>query len=320
MANTTTSEVTQAVNVFYDRALLRKAIPLFVHLNWAQIRDIPRNNGTTIKFRKYTLLTPATTALSEGVTPTGSQLSITDITATIAQYGDYVTLTDKLVFTTLDPVLTETAELLGIQYQQTIERICRDVMVAGTTIQYASTAVSRVTVTSAMKITKAEVQEAVRTLKTNITRKITSMVDFSTGFNSSPINTCYIGICSPSTTYDLKNIPGFIRIEEYGQKKAMEGEVGALDEVRFVETTEAKVFSSAGAGNIDVHATLILGSDAYGITRISGEAIKNIIKPLGSAGSADPLDQRQTSGWKATFVAKILNESWMLRLEHAVTS
>jgi len=236
---------------------------------------------------------------------------------------DYVTLTDLLVFTTLDPILTETAEVLGIQYQQTIERICRDTLIATTTKQYASTAVSTITVTAAMKITKAEVQEAVRTLKLQIARKITSQIDFSTGFNTSPIATCYIGICSPNTTYDLKNIPGFVRVEEYGQKKAMEGEVGALDEVRFVETTEAYVSTLAagggGAGGIDVHNTLILGADAYGITRISGEAVKNIIKPLGSAGAADPLNQRQTSGWKATFVAKILNSQWILAIEHAVS-
>lgn len=319
MGNTTTVEVPQAINYFYDRALLRKAVPLFVHLKWAQVRDIPKNAGDSIKFRRYSLLTPATTPLTEGVTPVGSQLSITDVLATVEQYGDYVTLTDKLVFTTLDPVLTETAEVLGIQYQQTIERVCRDIMAAGTTIQYASTAGSRITITAAMKITKAEIQEAVRTLKTGLARKITSQIDFSTGFNSSPIATCYIGICSPSTTYDLKNIPGFVRVEEYGQKKAIEGEVGALDEVRFVETTEAKVFTGLGAGGIDVHGTLILGADAYGITRISGEAVRNIIKPLGSAGAADPLNQRQTSGWKATFVAKILNEAWMLRLEHAVS-
>lgn len=232
---------------------------------------------------------------------------------------DYVTLTDKLVFTTLDPVLAETAELLGTQYADTIDQLTRNILAAGTTIQYASTATARNEVSSAMKITKAEVQEAVRTLKENIARKITSQVNPSTGFNTSPLPPCFIGIVHPRTTYDLKNIAGFVRVEEYGQKAAMEGEVGTLDEVRFIETTNAKKFASAGAGSIDVYGTLIIGADAYGITRISGEAIKNIIKPLGSAGSADPLNQRQTSGWKATFVAKILNQAWLLRLEHAVT-
>jgi len=85
-------------------------------------------------------------------------------------------------------------------------------------------------------------------------------------------------------------------------------------------TTNGKILSGEGAGSIDVHATMILAADFYGITRISGEAMKNIIKPLGSAGTADPLDQRSTSGWKATFVAKILNENFAVRIEHAVSS
>ena len=319
MADTTTTQVTAAVNNFYDRLLLRKAVPLFLHVNWAQVRDLPRNNSLVIKFRRYTLLSAATTALTEGVTPSGSQLAITDVIATVAQYGDYVTLIDKLVFSTLDPVLTETAELLGIQAGDTLDQLTRDVIVAGTTIQYASTATTRGTVTSSMKITKAEILEAVRTLKVNNARKITSMIDHSSGFNSAPVDAAFIGIVHPRTTFDLKQITGFIRVEEYGQKKAMPGEVGALDEVRFIETTNAKVFTAGGAGSIDVYGTMILATDGYAISRISGEAMKNIIKPLGSAGSADPLDQRQTSGWKATFVAVILNENFLLRLEHAVS-
>lgn len=317
---TTTSEVTHAVNYYYDKVLLEKAVPLFVHTKWAQVRDIPKNNTELIRFRRYTLLTAATTALSEGVTPTGSQLAITNVPATVAQYGDYVTLTDKLLFTTLDPVLTETAELLGIQYADTIDQLTRNVLAAGTTEQFAGSATDTDEVAAGMKITKAEVQEAVRTLKGNNAKKITSQIDHSTGFNSSPVPACFIGIVHPNTTYDLKNIPGFIRVEEYGQKKAMEGEVGSLDEVRFIESTNAKVLTESGAGSIDVYRTIILAANAYGISRISGEAVKNIIKPLGSAGSADPLDQRQTSGWKATFVAVILNQNFMLGLEHAVSA
>ena len=106
MLNTAT-QVPHGINNFYNKALLRKAIPLFVYTKWAQVKDIPRGNTDVIKFRRYTLLTAATTALTEGVTPTGSQLATTDVPATVLQYGDFLTLTDKLLFTTLDPVLTE---------------------------------------------------------------------------------------------------------------------------------------------------------------------------------------------------------------------
>ena len=316
---TDVATIPHAVNNHYDRKMLEKAVPLFTYQQWAQTRDIPRNNTDVIKFTRYSLLSAATTPLTEGVTPTGSKLVVTRPTATVLQYGDFVTLSDKLTFTTLDPILMEMAGILGIQYQDTLDQLARDILAAGTTIQYASSATARDEVTSAMKITKLEIQEAVKTLKNNNAKRITEMVRSGIEFGTAAIDQAFIAIIHPNTTFDLKNIAGFIRVEEYGNKKSLPGEVGALDEVRFIETTNAKVFSSAGSGSIDVYGTIILGMNAYARTRISGEAVHNIIKPLGSAGAADPLNQRQTSGWKATYIAKILNEAFMLRLEHAVT-
>ena len=314
----TTSTVPAAVSTYYNRQMLTKAKPLLVHTKWAQVKDIPRNNTDAIRFRRYALLTASTTPLVEGVTPTLDTLSITNVDATVQQYGRGFLLTDKLMFTTLDPILMEVADILGQNAANTLDQLTRDELATTTSIQYADTATTNGTVTSSMKLTKAEVQEAVRTLKNNNAQKITSMVNHSDGFNSSPIDAAYIGIVHPNTTYDLKNIPGFIRVEEYGQKAAMDGEVGALDEVRFVETTNAKVYSAAGAGSIDVYGTIIMGKDFYAISRISGEAMKNIVE--GPGGNADPLHQRQTSAWKATFVATILNDAFGVSIRHAVSS
>jgi len=297
-----------------------KAKPALIHLRYAQTRDLPRNDSNVIKFRRYTLLSAATTALSEGVTPTGSQLAVTDVSSTVLQYGDYVTLTDKLLFTTQDPIMNETNDLLGQQAGNTLDQLTRDVIIAGTTVQYASTSTTRGSVTASMKMTKDEVREAVRTLKGNNAHKVTEMIDPSDRFNTSPVDAAYIGFVHPDTTFDLKNIPGFIRVEEYGSKKALPGEVGALDEVRFIESTNAKIFSAAGSGSIDVYGTLIIGKEYYAQSRVAGEAMKMITKPLGSGGSADPLDQRQTLGWKAAFVSTRLNEAFGLRIEHAVSS
>lgn len=322
MSNTTKTQIPDEVNNFYDRTLLRRAVAYFTHLRWAQVRDIPRKGGTmTIKFRRYGNLAVATTPLSEGVTPAGKQLSVTDVTAVALQYGDYITVTDVVDFSSTDRVLTETAEILGDQSGDTLDQLCRDILAAGTTVQYEASRTSRVTVAAGDTITLVGVKKAVRTLKNNLAKRIMRMVNPSTGYNTTPLNQCYIGIVHPNTTYDLKALTGFVPVEKYpNQKDVMENEVGKLDEVRFVESTNAKVFSGAGASAIDVYATLIFGSDAYGITRISGEAMKNIIKPLGSAGTSDPLDQRQTSGWKATFITKILNNDFILRLEHAVST
>ena len=320
MANTTLTQVANIID-YYDRALLKAARPMLLHLKFAQVRDIPKNNSLVIRFRRYALLAVNTTALSEGVTPTGKQLSVTDVTGTVAQYGDFVTLSDKLQFSTLDPILTEMADVLGQQAGNSLDQLGRDVMTAGTTVQFASSATTTATVTSGMKITRGEIREAVRTLQNNDAAKITRIVNPSTGFNTSPINAAYVAICSEDTLFDLKALTGWLPIEEYSNKgDVMVGEVGALDEVRFVMTTNANRNAGAGSGGIDVHETMILAQNYYAISRISGEALKNIVKPLGSGGTTDPLDQRSTSGWKATFVAVRLNENFAVRIEHAVSS
>lgn len=321
MANTDRSVISRENTEFYDRTLLYRAVAYFAHTKFGQVRDIPRNGGTaTIKFRRYGNLSAATTALSEGITPAGSQLSITDITATVAQYGDYITVTDVVDYESKDPVLIEAAEILGDQMGDTIDQLTRDVLAAGTVVTYVGQS-SRGAITTSNLITATEVRKAIRTLKNAKARRITRVINASTGVATEPVAASYIGICHPNTTYDLQDETGWVPVEKYSNNTpVMENEVGKINEVRFIETTNAKVFTGAGASSIDVYATIIFGMDAYGISRISGEAMKNIIKPLGSAGTADPLDQRATSGWKATFVAKILNDAFMVRIEHAVSS
>jgi len=306
---------------FYDRNLLVRAVSNFVHTMWAQVRDLPKNAGQTIKFRRYGNLSAATTALTEGITPAGSDLSITDVVATPLQYGDFLVLTDKLLFTTLDPVLTEAGEILGDQAGDTLDQLTRDVMVAGSTVQYASTATQRTEITAAMKLTAAEVREAVMTLQENKAKPIMRMIDPNDSYGTVALGACFVGIIHPRTLRDLKADTAFIPVQKYpNQSDVMNGEKGAVDEVRFVMTPNAKVFTGGGDSSADVYATMILARDFYGISRVAGEALRNIIKPLGSAGTSDPLEQRATSGWKATFVAKRLNEAFAVRIEHGVSA
>ena len=322
MATTTRTQIAAEVNNFYSRTLLMRAVPLFVHTRFGQVRDIPQKAGSsTIKFRRYGNLSAATTALSEGVTPAGSTMSVTNITATVAQYGDFVTFSDVVDYESVDSTLTEFAEVLGDQAGDTLDQLARNVLAAGTTMTYVGQT-QRTDITGSNLITATEVRKAVRTLKNNKARRVTQMIAATTGVATEPVAPAYIGIVHPSTTYDLQDETGWVPVEKYSSSmKVMEGEVGKLGDVRFVETPNAKVWVDGGAGGtVDVYATLIMGAEAYGVTRISGAALQNIVKPLGSAGTADPLDQRGTTGWKATFVAKILNDDFLVRLEHAVSS
>jgi len=320
MPNTTRTEIAREVNNFYDRTLLERAVANFVHTRWAQVRDLPRNIGTnTIKFRRYSNLTAATTPLQEGITPSGSQLSVTDITATVEQYGDYVTVTDVVSYESQDAVLMEAAEIMGDQSGDTLDQLCRDILNAGTEVIYSGSArTATVQVAAGDVITTANLESSVANLKDNKARKMTRMITPSTGYNTTPIAACYVAIVHPAITAKIKTFSGWTPVQKYpSQAGVMKDEVGSYDDIRFVESTNAKVKTGLGAGSIDVYCTLVFGANAYGISRVSGEAMKNIVKPLGSAGSADPLDQRATSGWKATFVAKILNEDFIQRIESA---
>lgn len=322
--NTTRTQIQAEVNNFYDRTLLERAVALFVHTRWAQVRDLPKQAGTkVIKFRRYGNLTAATTPLQEGVTPVGSQLSVTDITATVAQYGDYITVTDVLSYESQDATLLEAAEVMGDQTGDTIDQLCRDILAAGTGVIYSGTGnVQTADVAAGDVITYQNLDSASLNLKNNNAKPITRQINASTGYNTTPIPACFISIINPEITAKVATFTGWTPVEKYSsQVGVMEGEVGSYSangtKIRFIETTNSKIKVGAGTGLIDVYCTLVFGANAYGITRVSGEALRNIVKPLGSAGSADPLDQRATSGWKATFVAKILNESYIQRIESA---
>ena len=315
---TTRTEIPAEVNNFYNKVLLDRATPSLLHNRFAQVKDLPRKAGTdTIKFRRYGVLAAATTPLTEGVTPAGKQLSTTELTAQILQYGDYITVTDIVDMQSYDPVLTGVAEdVLGDQIGLTLDRLCRDIVTAGTTVQYASTATTRATISAAMKLNRAEVKEMVRTLRGNNAKPIMRQIDPSTGYNTSPIGKSFVGIISEDTLYDIEDATGWTPVEKYSNKKnVMEDEVGSVANVRFIMSTESKTFD--GTLVTTVHATLIFGTRAYAQTRISGEALVNIVKPLGAG--EDALNQRATSGWKATYVARILNQSWIGRIEHAVS-
>ena len=317
----TISTIPHAVNNWYDRMLLERLLPLLVHDRFAQIRDIPRNQTNVVKFRRYNSLAANTTALSEGVTPTGTSLSITDVTATVLQYGDYVTISDYLQLTTLDPILLETAAVLGEQAGLSLDNITRDVLNAGSVVAYAGSGnVARDGVAAGDVVAYTNLDTAIMTLKVANVKKIMGMVKPDAGYETRPLNACYVGITHPEIAAKIKSFTanGFVPVEKYAnQADIMPGEFGAYNEIRFIETSNAKVFEDSGTASIDVYSILIMGANAYGVTRISGEALQNIVKPLGSSGTADPLNQRATSGWKATKVAKILNEDCIYRIECA---
>ena len=318
---TTTSDVPKAIQEVYDRNLLERALPELVHNLFAQIRDIPRKTSDTIKFRKYNALNPNTTPLTQGITPQGKKLSATDITVQIKQYGDYVEITDEVDLFNVDKVLLEASDVLGEQAGQSLDIITRDVLASGTNVFYAGGKTARNQITSTDTPTYNDFLAIVRILEENNAKPITRFVNPDTGYDTTPLAPSFVGIVHPKTAEVIKkNISQFKPVEKYQAQavNVLPGEIGAIDRIRLIQTSLAKVFPGEGSGGEDVYATIVLARNAYGVSRISGETLRNIVKGFGSAGSADPLEQRATSAWKATFAAAILQQAWLVRYEHAV--
>ena len=302
---TTASGLSEEMKTYYSDYLIDNAVPKLVHDQFGQKHPIPKNGGKTIQFRKYSPLGKLTTPLQESVTPDGQSLSVSVIEATVQQYGGYVTLSDMLLLTAIDNNLVQATKLLGAQAGATLDTIVREVLNGGTNAIFAGGKSARGDLTASDVLTVEDIKKAVRLLKTQ---------------NAEQIDGSWIGIIHPDVSYDLTNDPAWKDVKTYSDPSDIyEGEIGKLFGVRFVETTEAKIWAKAGSGSRAVYSTLILGDNAYGTTEISGGGLEHIVKQLGSAGTADALNQRATAGWKATKVAERLVENYMVRIESCST-
>lgn len=385
---TTQATLSSEMQTFYDRNLIDEATANLVHQQFGQKRPIPKNGGKTIQFRKFAPLNKALVPLTEGVTPNGNSLSVSNITATVSQYGDYITQSDVLELTAIDNTILESSKLLGQQAGLTLDTVVRNVMQSGTNVIYAetwsgttATAVStRAALDSTAKITVELIQRAVAKLRAQ---------------NAPTINGKYVGIIHPYVAYDLMRDPEWIDAHKYADPDNIyEGEIGEIAGVRFVQTTEAMIHRGAdlasnsrtlkvnnadgysgaitslafdggtveadeligryiningvraqitdnttaaltfastnfgsiandadiypgegGKADVSVYSTLIFGDGAYGTTEVTGGGLQTFVKQLGSAGSADPINQRSTVGWKALLTAELLVENYMLRIE-----
>lgn len=306
----TASPTTYLNKTYYDRTMLEWAKAQLVYAQFGQKRPIPRNSGKTVEFRRWTLFTPnkTTQALTEGVTPSSQSLGQTKVEATIAQYGAYVEISDLLDLTAYDPVINDSAELLGEQLGIVVDNVTRDAMIADASTQYAGGRANANAITATDYLTVDEIRKAVRTLKGNKARR----------FSGNGRSGHFVCIVDPFATYDLQSDSLWQDVSKYSNAEQIyAGEIGRLFGVVFVETTEGYVANNSSS--IPVHHSLIFGADAYGVIDVAGSGVlQTIIKPRGSAGTADPLDQRSTVGGKVMgYTAKVLNALWIIDIQHA---
>ena len=308
------------MKTYYDLRLLDYAQANLVHDQFGQKRPIPKNGGKTIEFRSFSPLAKATTPLTEGVTPSGNQLDVKTITATVSQYGDFIVQSDVLELTAVDNTILEATKLLGRQAGVTLDTVTRNVMVGGTNVMYAPKINASTGAETA--VTSRAGLDNTCVLTVNLVEQVVAELRAQ---NAPTIDGDYIGIIHPYTAYDLMRDPDWRDPHKYADTTNLyEGEIGKIGGVRFVQSTEAKIWrdsscpaqSGATPAYYAVFASLFFGDGAYGTTEVEGGGLQTIVKQKGSAGTADPLDQRSSVGWKALKTAEILLPSYLIRVEH----
>lgn len=384
---TTSPGLAPAAEEYYNRHLLENIKPKLIHAQFGQQISVPRNRGKQVHFRRWTPFPAITQPLVEAIVPDGQSLEMTTMAANIDSYGGYVTLSDMVDMTLIDPVVSETIELLADQGALSLDHMVRrELHSQATNVQYAGGAGSLGAITADKVLTMEEIRKAVRTLKKNKAKP------FQRGGKSH-----FVAIVSPDTVYDLQADEKWEKVSLYQDKENIySGEIGRMYGVVFVESLEAMTYGGAafvadttvasyasgtktvtlnralnddeadglvaagvvsingntlevasargnqivlsgtvgtapaagnavtvvgpGSAGAPVASTLVFGRDAYGVVSMDNANVQSIVKPAGSAGTADPLNQASTVGWKVNgFGSKLLEPGWLVQILHGIS-
>lgn len=328
MSNTVYGDITPRTAAYAEKELLKRGIPYLILEKFGQAKPLPDHSTKVMKFRRYTALDNTPVTLGEGVTPNGKSLTVQDVTATLAQYGDRVQISDVILDTHEDPVLNESIDLLGEQAAQMIEIMRFGILKAGTNVMYANAVGGRTSVVAALSLT--DQRRAVRALKRQNGRPITKIVRSTPAYGTENVAPGYIGLLHPDLEGDVRGMTNFTPAEKYGTISPYENELGKVESVRYLTSTiftpwadgggdKGSMLSTSGT-KADVYPVLYLSANAYAIIALKGmfAITPMVVNPKPS--DSDPLAQRGHVAWKAMQTAAILNDMWMIRVEAAATA
>ena len=294
---TTTNEVDPAVAVTYERTLLQAPRPEYIYNKFARLYSIKSKSGNTLKMRRYSLYSAATTPLTQGITPNGHKQAKVDLLSEVSQFGDFATITDVVDLTVEDPNIAIEVNLQSDQMQNTNDQLTRNVLAASASSTTCSNGSGTATLLNATDF------KAVRdTLRQNNAKFMTKLMAAGTGQGTSPIRPAFWGLFDTDLETDLESISGFKSVANYAGHQGVDPvEWGYAHNIRCLTSTQG--FVSSGT-----YSNPIIAQDAYGVIKLDGGNAQAIVKGFGSSGTSDPLEQRTTVGWKMWQVARILND------------
>jgi len=330
MATGTTDygQINQRTAAWAATEMLRHAEPILVLQKFGMTKEMPKNKAEQVKFRRPIPFSAATTPLVEGVTPSAQKMDYEDVSATLKQWGRPIEITDAVQDLAEDPVLKDAAMLAGEQAALTLEMVTYGVVKAGTSVSYANGS-SRGAVNTPISLNKQ--RSVVRSLKNQKAMKITRILDGWPKYATRPIEAAYVAVTHTDVESDVRGLAGFTPTAEYGSRSMIhDHECGSVEDVRYVMSPELEPWADAGAStstmvstsgsNADVYPVLYFGKEAFGCVPLKGaRSITPIVLNPNTPDRSDPLGQRGYVSWKTYYTCVVLNESWLHRLECAVT-
>ena len=333
------------------QGMLEHAQPITVLGDFGTQREMPQNSTDTLVFRRTLPFgasttgtsiegtnryvgTPAVTAsnfvLAEGVTPNANTISFQDVSVQLQQYGLLFKYSSKVEQLYEDDIPGEMVKLVGETMAEVMEQVRYGVLKAGSTVIYANGS-SRSAVNTAISLNA--LRKAARTLESNRARRVTSRLAPGVNFGTRAVQPSYIVFCHTDAEADIRNLPGFTKVEEYGSFKPIhDRELGAVEQFRFISSPLLASFAASGSGtlngmlsvggaNVDVYPFIIIGEDAWGQVALKGmQAIKPTVLKASQTNHANPLGQFGYVGASTWFAAVRLNDAFMAKIEAGVTA
>lgn len=327
MANLNQTSLSDAIKTQYEKRLLTRAVPRFVHGRWGKLASL--NGFGAYELRRYGSLSAVTSALTEGATPAESSApSLTLFTIIPLFYGSWLGWTDELEMTVFDPLISEMSSILGEQCGLSADTLVRNALTDGATADFSGTATSRATVDAPQHyVTYADFLKQLALLQ---------------GSNALPLEgQDFVVIIHPDTWATLMQDTVFVNlfVQETSDSPIRSGYMGRILNCRVYVSSNAREYADEGVGSTtDVYSMLFIGRESHGYvgfgnitpdmmdTNADGFAtntgkevkpVEIIVNQVGSSGSADPMRQRASVAWKMALATTVLNSTWIRNLEHA---
>jgi N4-gp56 family major capsid protein len=317
----------------FEKAALRHAEPIVVLGKGSKLVVQPKNATDTVKWRRVIPFAAATTPLTEGTAPAGTDFRYEEVESQLLQYGGFTPLTDVITDMHSAPILQDINRQNAEQAARTKEALMWGVLGAATNLIYTSDSVSVATVDSGIDYSSQAT--AVRTLLNNKAKMFTSIVSGGVKISTSPIEAAFLAFAHTDAQESIRAMADFVPVARYGSMKPVSPyEFGAVNNVRYITSPDLDSTPDVGEllattpGNIsttgtraDVYTTIIVGMEAYGQVQLAGKgAFTPIVRAVGRPTDSDPLGQTGSMGWKCYSDELILNQDWIVAIKHAVAA